>query len=282
MKRTTDFLGADVCIDAVGAEADGGFLQHVTSTKLKLQGGSPIALNWAIDSVRKGGTISVVGVYGPIFSAVKFGDAMQKGLTLRMNQTPVKRQWPRLFEHIQSGYLSPATSSRTASRWSTSPRATTCSRASSTTASSRSSSRGHDRDRLLHRPDLHRRQAAAARDDRAAARAHPRLGRRPRPGRPPVAPQARPARGPHRRALGVPGAPAGSARRERSMEHRFVTPVFGTAAPLRGVSGLLRRLAYRKFSEADAAHWLLLMAGDRVDSLGSSVTSCCAASPTTR
>jgi alcohol dehydrogenase len=38
MKKTTDFLGADVCIDAVGAEADGGFLQHVTSTKLKLQG----------------------------------------------------------------------------------------------------------------------------------------------------------------------------------------------------------------------------------------------------
>ena len=61
--------------------------------------------------------------------------------------------------------------------------------------------------------------------------------------------------------------------RERSMEHRFLTPVFGTAAPLHGVSGLLRGLAYRKFSEADAAHWLLLMAGDRVDSLGSSVTS---------
>jgi hypothetical protein len=63
------------------------------------------------------------------------------------------------------------------------------------------------------------------------------------------------------------------APRERSMEHRFVTPVFGTTAPPRGVSGVLRRLAYRKYSEADAAHWLLLMAGDRVDSLGSSVTS---------
>jgi alcohol dehydrogenase len=108
MKKATDFLGADVCIDAVGAEADGGFLQHVTSAKLKLQGGSPIALNWAIDSVRKGGTISVVGVYGPVFSAVKFGDAMQKGLTLRMNQTPVKRQWPRLFEHVKSGVLKPS------------------------------------------------------------------------------------------------------------------------------------------------------------------------------
>src|SRR5688500_15432948 len=61
--------------------------------------------------------------------------------------------------------------------------------------------------------------------------------------------------------------------RERSMEHKFLTPVFGTAAPPKGVSGALRKLAYRKFSEADVAHWLLLMAGDRVDSLGSSVTS---------
>jgi threonine dehydrogenase-like Zn-dependent dehydrogenase len=107
MKKTTDFLGADVAIDAVGAEADGNMLMHVT-TKLKMQGGSPVALNWAIDSVRKGATISVMGAYGPIFSAVKFGDALNKGLTLNMNQCPVKRQWPRLFEHVQNGYLKPS------------------------------------------------------------------------------------------------------------------------------------------------------------------------------
>jgi threonine dehydrogenase-like Zn-dependent dehydrogenase len=107
MKRTTGWLGADRVIDAVGAEADGNLLQHVTSAMLKLQGGSPVALNWAIDSVRKGGTVSVMGAYGPIFNAVKFGDAMNKGLTLRANQTPVKRQWPRLFEHMRSGYLKP-------------------------------------------------------------------------------------------------------------------------------------------------------------------------------
>jgi threonine dehydrogenase-like Zn-dependent dehydrogenase len=108
MKKQTDYLGADVAIDAVGAEADGNLLMHVTSAKLKLQGGSPLALNWAIDSVRKGGTISVMGAYGPLFSAVKFGDALNKGLTLRMNQCPVKRQWPRLFEHIRNGYLKPS------------------------------------------------------------------------------------------------------------------------------------------------------------------------------
>jgi S-(hydroxymethyl)glutathione dehydrogenase/alcohol dehydrogenase len=107
LKRLTGHVGADVAIDAVGAEADGNLIQHITSAKLKLQGGSPIALNWAIDSVRKGGTVSVMGAYGPMFSAVKFGDAMNKGLTLRMNQCPVKRQWPRLFEHVRNGYLKP-------------------------------------------------------------------------------------------------------------------------------------------------------------------------------
>lgn len=108
LKKQTDFLGADVAIDAVGAEADGNLLQHVTAAKLKLQGGSPIALNWAIDAVRKGGTVSAVGAYGPIFSAVKFGDAMNKGLTIHANQTPVKRQWPRLFEHVKDGHLRPS------------------------------------------------------------------------------------------------------------------------------------------------------------------------------
>jgi len=108
LKKATDGLGADVVVEAVGAEADGHVLQHVTSAKLKMQGGSPVALNWAIDSVRKGGTVSVVGAYGPLFSAVKFGDAVNKGLTIRTNQAPVKRQWPRLFEHIRAGYLTPS------------------------------------------------------------------------------------------------------------------------------------------------------------------------------
>ncbi len=107
LKKLTDGLGADVVIDAVGAEADGHLVQHVTSAKLKLQGGSPIALNWAIDSVRKGGRVSVMGAYGPMFSAGKFGDAMNKGVTIRTNQAPVKRQWPRLIEHIQAGRISP-------------------------------------------------------------------------------------------------------------------------------------------------------------------------------
>ncbi|MDQ1660375.1 MAG: hypothetical protein QOJ68_355 [Blastococcus sp.] len=53
--------------------------------------------------------------------------------------------------------------------------------------------------------------------------------------------------------------------RERSIEHAFVTPVFGTAQPPAGASGAIRKFAYRRFSEGRAAHWLLLIAADRVN-----------------
>lgn len=52
--------------------------------------------------------------------------------------------------------------------------------------------------------------------------------------------------------------------RERSIEHARLTPVFGSTLPPRGVSGLLRRRAFA-YSEARAAHWLILLAADRVD-----------------
>jgi hypothetical protein len=61
--------------------------------------------------------------------------------------------------------------------------------------------------------------------------------------------------------------------RERSIEHKFLTPVFGTSAPLKGISGVIRRHAYRKYSEARAAHWLLLIAADRVDAVESHLAS---------
>src|SRR3712207_6328892 len=70
-----------------------------------------------------------------------------------------------------------------------------------------------------------------------------------------------------------PDRQPGSAGREHSIEHAFVTPVFGTAQPLHGVSGAIRRLAYVRFSEGRLAHWLLLIVGDRVDAWGSHLRS---------
>jgi hypothetical protein len=61
--------------------------------------------------------------------------------------------------------------------------------------------------------------------------------------------------------------------RERSVEHAFLTPVFGTSCPPKGLSGTMRKYAYKKFSEGRAAHWLILIAADRVDSLESTLRS---------
>ncbi|MEY2399617.1 MAG: hypothetical protein QOJ00_2791 [Actinomycetota bacterium] len=55
--------------------------------------------------------------------------------------------------------------------------------------------------------------------------------------------------------------------RERSIEHGTLPPVFGTSCPPRGLSGVIRKFAYRRYSEARAAHWLLLVGADRVDAV---------------
>jgi threonine dehydrogenase-like Zn-dependent dehydrogenase len=107
LKRTTDFLGADVCIDAVGAEAAGSTMQTLLGRKMLMQGGSATALHWAINSVKKGGIISIVGVYGPIDTLIPIGNVVNKGLTIRANQASVKRLLPRLIEHIMEGRLTP-------------------------------------------------------------------------------------------------------------------------------------------------------------------------------
>lgn len=107
LKKLTDGLGPDVAIDAVGAEAAGNAVQRLLGVKLKLQAGASTVLHWAINSVRKGGTVSIVGVYGPTFNAVPIGNALNKGLTLRMNQTAVKRHLPKLVELVRSGEVQP-------------------------------------------------------------------------------------------------------------------------------------------------------------------------------
>ncbi len=61
--------------------------------------------------------------------------------------------------------------------------------------------------------------------------------------------------------------------RERSIEHEMLTPVFGTSCPPKGISGVMRRYAYRRHSEAKAAHWLILLAADRVDAWESHLRS---------
>jgi len=108
LKKESDWLGWDAAIDAVGCEATGSVLDRATGIRpFKMQGGAPTALNWAIDAVRKGGVLSIIGAYGPVPNLVRIGDAMNKGLTIRTNQASVKRNLPRCIEHIQQGHIVP-------------------------------------------------------------------------------------------------------------------------------------------------------------------------------
>jgi threonine dehydrogenase-like Zn-dependent dehydrogenase len=104
-KKTTDWMGADVCIDAVGAEAAGSAMQTITGRKMLLQAGSATALHWAINSVKKGGIVSIVGIYGPTGNLIPIGNVVNKGITIRANQASVKRLLPRLIEHVQNGII---------------------------------------------------------------------------------------------------------------------------------------------------------------------------------
>jgi len=76
-----------------------------------------------------------------------------------------------------------------------------------------------------------------------------------------------------------PDRQPGGEHRERSIEHRILPPVFGTAQPLHGLSGAIRRLAYARLSETKNTRWLLLVLGDRVEATGAHVRSLFSRSP---
>ena len=108
LKDITGGMGPDVCIDAVGLEADGSALHTFLGRALMMQAGAATVLGWAIDAVRKGGNVSIVGVYGPPWNLVPIGTAMNKNLTLRMGQCNVHRYLPHLLEHVQAGRVKPS------------------------------------------------------------------------------------------------------------------------------------------------------------------------------
>ncbi len=102
----TDGRGVDASIDAVGFEAKGSTVETVMAT-LKLEGSSGTALRQCIAATRRGGTVSVPGVYAGFIHGFLFGDAFDKGLTFKMGQTHVQRLLPELLEHIGEGRLKP-------------------------------------------------------------------------------------------------------------------------------------------------------------------------------
>lgn len=105
LKELTGGRGPDVCIDAVGLEADGHGVHTFLGMVLKIEAGAATALHWCINVVRKGGTVVVIGVYGPPWNLVPIGTAMNKNLTIRSGQCNVKRYMPHLLDYIRDGTL---------------------------------------------------------------------------------------------------------------------------------------------------------------------------------
>jgi threonine dehydrogenase-like Zn-dependent dehydrogenase len=111
LKTMTGGIGPDACIDAVGMEAHGAHIDYwydKAKTMAFLATDRASALRQAIHCCRKGGTVSVPGVYGGFIDKVPFGAAFSKGLTLRMGQTHVHRYLPKLLRHIHSGDIDPS------------------------------------------------------------------------------------------------------------------------------------------------------------------------------
>ncbi|KTT37417.1 alcohol dehydrogenase [Pseudomonas oryzihabitans] len=106
IEQTQGKRGVDGVVDAVGFEAKGSTTETILAN-LKLEGSSGKALRQCIAAVRRGGSVSVPGVYAGFIHGFLFGDAFDKGLTFKMGQTHVQRYLPELLEHIERGDLAP-------------------------------------------------------------------------------------------------------------------------------------------------------------------------------
>lgn len=106
----TSGRGPDSCIDCVGMEAHGMSLDAIydrVKTTTFMATDRLHALRQAIHCCRKGGTVSIPGVYGGVVDKMPMGAAFGKGLTFKMGQTHVHRYLKPLLEHVQAGRIDP-------------------------------------------------------------------------------------------------------------------------------------------------------------------------------
>ncbi|HEX7058522.1 MAG TPA: zinc-dependent alcohol dehydrogenase [Solirubrobacterales bacterium] len=111
LRDLTGGRGPDACIDAVGMEAHGVGLEWLydrTKQAVRSETDRPIALRQAIMACRKGGTVSIPGVYGGMVDKIPLGAVMNKGLTIRAGQTHVQRYARSLMHRIERGEVDPS------------------------------------------------------------------------------------------------------------------------------------------------------------------------------
>lgn len=110
LRDMTQGRGPDACIDAVGMEAHGMGLEGWYDTvkqSIRMETERPIALRQAIIACRKGGTVSIPGVYGGFGDKIPLGSMMNKALTLKTGQTHIHHYLKPLLERIENGDLDP-------------------------------------------------------------------------------------------------------------------------------------------------------------------------------
>ncbi len=111
LKEMTGGRGPDSCLDAVGMEAHGtgvDALYDKAMQAVRMESDRPTALRQVIVACRKGGTVSIAGVYGGFIDKVPMGAAFNKGLTFHMGQTHVHKYLPKLLEYVQNGAIDPS------------------------------------------------------------------------------------------------------------------------------------------------------------------------------
>jgi threonine dehydrogenase-like Zn-dependent dehydrogenase len=111
LKEMTGGRGPDACLDAVGMEAHGTGLDALydkAKQAVRLETDRPTALRQVIVACRKGGRVSLAGVYGGFLDKIPMGAAFNKALSFKMGQTHVHRYLKPLLEHIQNGQIDPS------------------------------------------------------------------------------------------------------------------------------------------------------------------------------
>jgi threonine dehydrogenase-like Zn-dependent dehydrogenase len=111
LREMTGGFGPDSVIDAVGLEAHGPHLDYYydkVKTMTFMATDRASALRQAIHACRKGGTVSVPGVYGGFLDKFPFGAVMNKGLTVKSGQTHVHKYLPMLMRLIETGAIDPS------------------------------------------------------------------------------------------------------------------------------------------------------------------------------
>jgi alcohol dehydrogenase len=100
IREMTGGRGADVCVDAVGMEADRNILEKV-SNLAHLQAGTIKSIDNCISTVRRGGIVSIIGVYATSYANFPMGQIFDKGISLRTGQAPVQRYIDQLLSLVE-------------------------------------------------------------------------------------------------------------------------------------------------------------------------------------